>query len=152
MGHPLGMQCRLISDSHFPVRHFCHFLCPPFLPPSPQPSPPTYTFRDAHMNAHCTYSQIQKKNKDNITFSQRFWSHMHVITSKWDSDTGILEANFISAKSSLAIVSTGEDSCVRPHRFLPAFPAAHHLPIHLVRFIHHLLIHLICYILLICLV
>ena len=88
---------------------------------------------------------------------------LHVWTTKWDSDTGIWEANFILAKSSLAIVSTWEDSCVHPHRFLPAFPAAHHLLIHLVRFnlqllIHlvrfilQLLIYLICSILLICLV
>ena len=58
---------------------------------------------------------------------------LHVWATKWDSDTGILEANFILAKSSLAFVSTGEDSCVHPRRFLPAFPAAHHLLIHLVR-------------------
>ena len=151
MGHPLGMQCRLISDSHFPVRHFCHFLCPPFLPPSPQPSPP-HTPCEAHIWMHIGCTHKCMKTWLVALLLKDSAASLHVWTTKWDSDTGILEANFILAKSSLAIVSTGEDSCVHPRRFLPAFPAAHHLLIHLVRFILQLLIHLICSILLICLV
>ena len=91
MGHLLEMQCRLeISDSHFPVRHFCHFLCPPFLPPSPQPSPPTYTLRDTHMNAYRMYSQIHE-NIDDITSSQRFRSHIACVNhqvGQWHRDFG----------------------------------------------------------------
>ena len=89
MGHLLRMQCRLEnSDSHFPVRHFCHFLCSPFLPPSPQPSPTAYTLRDTHMNAHWMYSQMHE-NIDDITSSQRFRSHIACVNhqvGQWHRD------------------------------------------------------------------